>query len=155
MNSIVCALSWSALWRSASISVSAAVSIDKFTHSASSHITLSFSRAYWKWRNFVRIIVVEVSGCQAYLISCCEQIISHLLQIRSFSGVNESKHLFENFVVNVSDCDAILFSLLHLVFEHRGKYRTSCCWNMKGEMFRNCSNHLFDQEVLVVLITYF
>lgn len=47
MKSIVCAFSWSALCKSASIRVSAAVSTDKFTHNASSHITLSFSRAYY------------------------------------------------------------------------------------------------------------
>lgn len=46
IKSIVCALSWSALWRSAKIKVSAAVSTDKFMHNASSHMTFSFSNAY-------------------------------------------------------------------------------------------------------------
>lgn len=46
MKSIVCAFNWSALCRSAKINVSAAVSTDRLTHKASSHITLSFSNAY-------------------------------------------------------------------------------------------------------------
>lgn len=46
MKSMACALSWSALCRSASIRMSAAFSIDRLVHSASSHITLSLSSAY-------------------------------------------------------------------------------------------------------------
>uniref|UniRef100_A0A2M3ZPA4 Putative secreted peptide n=1 Tax=Anopheles braziliensis TaxID=58242 RepID=A0A2M3ZPA4_9DIPT len=46
MKSIVCAFSWSALCRSARMSVSAAVSTDRLTQSASSHITFSLSSAY-------------------------------------------------------------------------------------------------------------
>jgi len=46
MKSIACALSCSALWRSAKIKISAALSIDKFADKDSSHITFSLSRAY-------------------------------------------------------------------------------------------------------------
>lgn len=46
MKSMACALSWSALCRSANINISAAFSIDKFVHNASSHITFNLSNAY-------------------------------------------------------------------------------------------------------------
>lgn len=48
MNSMVCTLSWSALCRSASMRISAALSIDRLLHRASSHMTFSLSNAYCK-----------------------------------------------------------------------------------------------------------
>lgn len=47
IKSIVWAFSWSALCKSANIRVSAAVSTDRLTQSASSHITFNFSNAYY------------------------------------------------------------------------------------------------------------
>lgn len=52
MNSIVWAFNWSALCKSARINVSAAVSTDRLTQSASSHITFNFSSAYWNNTRF-------------------------------------------------------------------------------------------------------
>lgn len=46
INSMVCTFSWSALCRSANINISAALSIDRLLHSASSHMTFSLSSAY-------------------------------------------------------------------------------------------------------------
>lgn len=46
IKSMAWALSWSALCRSASMRISAALSIDKFVQRASSHITFSLSSAY-------------------------------------------------------------------------------------------------------------
>jgi hypothetical protein len=46
MKSMDCALSWSALCKSARINMSAAFSIDRFVHSASSHMTFNLSSAY-------------------------------------------------------------------------------------------------------------
>lgn len=48
MNSMVCTFNWSALCRSANINISAALSMDRLLHSASSHMTFSLSRAYCK-----------------------------------------------------------------------------------------------------------
>ena len=46
IKSMACALSWSALWRSARIRMSAAFSIAKLVHNASSHMTFNLSNAY-------------------------------------------------------------------------------------------------------------
>lgn len=47
IKSMAWAFNWSALCRSANIRISAALSIDRFIHNASSHITFSLSNAYY------------------------------------------------------------------------------------------------------------
>lgn len=43
-----------------------------------------------------------------YLVSCCEQVIGHLVQVGSLVCVNEAHHLFENFGLHVIDLHAVL-----------------------------------------------
>lgn len=54
INSMVCTFSWSALCRSANINISAALSIDRLLHSASSHMTFSLSSAYCKRKKVLK-----------------------------------------------------------------------------------------------------
>lgn len=114
------------------MSVSAAVSTDRLTQSASSHITLSFSSAYCGKTSEISKVITFQSSAVSYLISCCKQIVGHLLQVWCLAGVDEAQHLFKDLVVDVGDCNAVLFPFLHLVLEHCGENRTSSCWRRES-----------------------
>lgn len=43
-----------------------------------------------------------------YLVSCCEQVIRHLVQVGSLVCVNEAHHLFENLGLHIVDLHTIL-----------------------------------------------
>lgn len=43
-----------------------------------------------------------------YLVSCCKQVISHLVQVWSLVCVNEAHHLFENLRLHVVYLHTIL-----------------------------------------------
>lgn len=43
-----------------------------------------------------------------YLVSCCQQVISHLVQVGSLVCVNEAHHLFENLWLHIVDLHTVL-----------------------------------------------
>lgn len=46
--------------------------------------------------------------CTYYLVSCGQQIISHLVQVGSLVCVYEAHHFFENLWLNIVDLHTVL-----------------------------------------------
>lgn len=43
-----------------------------------------------------------------YFVSCCQQVVGHLVQVGSLVCVNEAHHLFENLRLHIVDLHAVL-----------------------------------------------
>ena len=72
------------------------------------------------------ITSLNTAGCciiLTYLISSCQKLGSHFVEVSCFSGVNVSHHFLHDVIVHVSDFDAILFAFLQIMFKHGVKHQ--------------------------------